>query len=67
LQIRGWVLIREVINCQPLSPECASPDLGSIVPDITTTVLSIFFIIAAHQTLELVKVVKGLGLYTYCE
>lgn len=35
-------MIREVINCQPPRPKCANPDLGSIDPDITSTVSSLF-------------------------
>lgn len=36
-------MIREVINCKPPRPRYSNPDLGSIVADITNTVLSFFF------------------------
>lgn len=36
-------MIRAVINCQPPRPKYSNPDLGSIVADITNTVLSLFF------------------------
>lgn len=56
-------MIREVINCQPTRPKYSNPDLGSIVADITNTVLSFFLHHrSAHQTLELVEVDKGLRL-----